>query len=88
MSIVQVAASLVALDWAQRRALEQAIRQRYGGDEVYIRRTSWENVVERNAAIVAELAAGASVSEVARTYCVSHAWVRRLRVKRNFSPKK
>mgnify|MGYP001255428108 FL=1 len=86
VSIVRLVPALVPLDPPTQQALDRAIRHQYGGDEVYIRRASWQSIAERNAAILAALAAGTSVSEAARTYCVSQAWVKRLRARSAATP--
>lgn len=77
--IVDLAAAIGKLDPDQKDLLEDQIRQDWGGDTAYIARTSWRNVAERDAAVLAELARGKSVRAVASKFCLGIGTVHRIR---------
>lgn len=77
--IVAIAGAIGKLDDDQKALLEDRIRQDWGGDTAYIARTSWRNVAERDAAVLAELKRGQSVRAVASKFCVGVGTVHRIR---------
>lgn len=84
LGIVQIVATVAALDAVQAQALERAIRHTFGGEQVYITRMDGQTRAQRSAAAVEALTAGASVRDVARRYGLARSQVGRLR--RRVSP--
>lgn len=68
--------------WSERvgRMIEEEMRKEFGGeDDLYIARASWRDRLERDAAVRADLARGASVRDVASKYCIGKSTVQRIR---------
>ena len=86
LGIVQIVATVAALDAVQAQALERAIRHTFGGEQVYINRVDGQTRAQLSAAAVEALAAGASERAVARRYGLPRStvgrWRRRARAAR------
>lgn len=77
--MIAMISRLARLDADQAAILEDQIRQEFGGEQCYIQRASWGDLLERDEAVRRALSRGETVRKVAAQYCIGVATVLRIR---------